>query len=955
MTSKSQSIVEQCFKMREKSFLESLDNVLLSITRDQISQQMLQHETSEKYIANRVEEIFKKVVSDARESYIDTLIAKIDTYEQIIKNNELEISKILGEDFVLKAKSQSKGQSPNYIRLLLSQIDDLKIKMLKQSNEQKAKIPNYYNVTDPASPAYNHLMGKVDLSELYDEIKNIQSDSEIVKNSLINLKRKSSKIIALMSTKTHAAMSLYADKIRKLSETNKRLQEELDKTHEATTNEVSVIKIQLNERVNDIAQLRKSLQEKETDVSSLTNSLNKAERDLEEIKTSFASLQEESFTKQSDMNKYKERLDIVGKENEKLRNDLNRFISENNESEKRTQQHEREYNRIVIELDDQAQKNEQLTARLEKRKEQIQIMKQKIIELTQEIEVSQRRWKEEHINYQSLSSKNQSLMDKISELTTKVEEHEITIDDIQLSSEQSKVQIQSELINAKQKINSLEKSLSEQIQKNEEQQEQIETLSHESFVNSKENSKIMNKEKEQKQKIEDQQHEIESLKSNYDDATRRLNSANETISAMKVKLVAQQRKIDESDDFLSEKDSKIENLKVVLEKQKEYTDQQTGKLNKATNDIILLTQQKRELENEIGVIKSQMQRSIIKQEELERVAENHASMKDKVKDQKDKVAQDLNAILSASMSRSVTGTIELIKQGSKAIETLRSLRIVLSITGKEVDLVERVRNIIDMNRKLVSAAGTSNTEDIVRMKEEYEQVSTLLSVKENVPKAVEKLYSVIKDASEFTCGIITKLTNSPVVIRSSLFPISQQRKEQLTRIINEIKDISNVNKNIVSSVIKEARKFGYKDDNGLEALKVIIRSKQTISTPSKDKEAQNEVNALRESLSKAVANHKKDSEAKIKEIADQRKVIVELTQKNINEKSSLTQRNIELERLVKKLNADLANERCLRTAFNDIANGKPSDRSLLSSKLTFQELKIVDMISEIARTSSKSK
>ena len=218
----SSRIISEAFKEREKNFIKALERVVLTLSDDQISRQMLQDETSEKFIARRVQEVFRKIIFDDRENYIDKILQRLQAFETMYKEEQEEIIRYLGRDFLYSGSVTKTGpvQRISHVHLLLDAIRDLngQLNQLEIENAEYSKkvcaVKGKKRVEyDPNSPAFMHIYYEVDITYLDENLKKIQNDNEIVKAQFKSFVKKTKKIIVLMKQKSQSAIELYTLKL----------------------------------------------------------------------------------------------------------------------------------------------------------------------------------------------------------------------------------------------------------------------------------------------------------------------------------------------------------------------------------------------------------------------------------------------------------------------------------------------------------------------------------------------------------------------------------------------------------------------------------------------------------------------------------------------------------------------------------------------------------------------
>ena len=697
----SSSLVRKCYEDRKKSFYNSLHKTLQQISKDKLSKQILQNETSERYIAHRIEEVFEKVVSSDREDFIDSLIQKLDAYEQDYQNNEQLIIRVLGENFIKSAKSDDSGKV-NHVSLLLQKIHSLKKELDEERQKaemipEKVRIdlekePDFYIVNDRGSPNYMHTVGKIDLTLLQQDVKEISNEMEMFKSHHIYFKRNTLRLISLIHSKMREAISIYSQKMIQLKDENITHQAEYEEAHERSENEINLLKVQLQERIQDITEFKLSIQQKDDEIGDLSLQLKQKTESLEDAHEQNENLQKQIFSMKEDATTYQDRMEEIMKENIKLKKDLDQFIASHDDSVLFNEKREKEYRQNIILLEDMKQKNERLQQRLDKRKEQMLLIKQKFIQITQDMQELQTKCAEQRQANQELVTQNQSLSEQVSQLNTQVEDVQITNDDIKLTSETTIAQLQTEVVDSKKKIHTLESQLIELKNINDEQKEEYVHLLEwrekhkDDLKETKETNENLSKEVE-KLKLEN-----ENLISQNSSFLPKVNSLNETIESQKVKLSEQQKQIREYEQMLSDKDLTIDDLSVSFNKMKNSHDSRSNLSYQLKEENSILSQEKRELQNNFFLVQSQYKRSAVKQDELQTALQDTTKKLDKMKVQNEKLTKDLESILQAARVRTVSSVNDILERSFQALKQQQTLQIILSVSGN-TNIVEKVREL----------------------------------------------------------------------------------------------------------------------------------------------------------------------------------------------------------------------------------------------------------------------
>ncbi|KAK8852474.1 hypothetical protein M9Y10_017450 [Tritrichomonas musculus] len=75
------SSIDDFFKSRQKSFLDSLERILDSISSDELIKQMFHNKNAANYLPSRITEIISNILHEDRENYIQRLTERLQSYE----------------------------------------------------------------------------------------------------------------------------------------------------------------------------------------------------------------------------------------------------------------------------------------------------------------------------------------------------------------------------------------------------------------------------------------------------------------------------------------------------------------------------------------------------------------------------------------------------------------------------------------------------------------------------------------------------------------------------------------------------------------------------------------------------------------------------------------------------------------------------------------------------------
>lgn len=585
-TPTSSSLVINLYNRRKQVFIQSLQSVLQKIAQDKIVCQMLQSRTSGQFITKRIEEIVAQVIFDDRETFIDTLIQKLNAYEKLYSRDQAEMIKSLGNKILTISDSQNASEVhyARQIQSLNEQVQALQneiVTLRTQKSDNEVSITDFTrNIRvrtldpdyDPSSPTFMHIFGHIDLTDFKVKLKLIHTDASTSRQLVIILINKMKKILSIMNNKVKQSARAYA---RRTEEYESQKNADNFKANEIQHHyEEEVIPQLLARHKESMAKHKRIHQEKQLENDKLKQALS-------EYKTEFKAMKmnEKQLVSENDV-LHKQVLDR-DTQIENLRGELQKSV-------------------LVI----QAQKNsiqekDSLILRLQDRSTQLQFSHDQLNIDSQSLQK----------NYEEALAKIELLEDELEQVHSTMPRTERELKDVNKQLEYTKQDNQklTKLSNERAKqISELQRKLNKMEPAYDSNQRELSDLQLKYEQISDENIEKQHKIDSMKRENDNQRQTISRLEQSQNESRDIISRNNEQISHLEMERDKYQDELNELksklkkftfDNSKMEKQSK-DNLE-LLEKQKSQIDQNNAENERLREEIRKITKKSSQLENDL--------------------------------------------------------------------------------------------------------------------------------------------------------------------------------------------------------------------------------------------------------------------------------------------------------------------------------------------------------------------
>lgn len=962
-------VIARAYKIREKMFTSALEKVVLALSNDRISKQMLKSPTSQNFISNRIQEVFEQIICDDRDAYIAKIIQKLESYDKMYKEEQQEIVKALGTKILKQYDQPKRGtiQRISHIHVLIDQILKLRaeIEHITSENLEHAKLLNVMQKKTridytPNSPTFMHVFAEVDVTEMSKTIRALQSENEMTRESFELLYKNTSKIIRLMRSKTIAAVNLYKSKIDRMDKLLKREKNSNNKIQEEYSGQLEQLKREVQAKSSEIESLKKLLNSKTNNENQLNAQRVKYEQDInavhqenEDLKLQIADFEIQVNNLKRECEKHSKSAEKFRLQNEEFSNEIKQHNEEAEEFEARIKNITNSQEQLKKNLAKEQQENMQLKAQLDEKNAEAAEFSKKYEQINSDFKDIQLKFAQSREENQDLMQNMQKLQDKLSNVTNNLEKVKLDANDIKLSAEGQNAQLQSEIRNLKKLNSALQAENAQQTDLISQQKKQIDDLNNESEKLRK-NLNDLNLDIKNRLEVNEQNLTSENnlLKDKIQQISDQLNNANKLLSDTKTKNSDLKSKIENLEDQLNENKVKIAESNDVIDKLRKARLQNKDVNIKLEDENNKLTRENSDLQNQIAILKAQIQRITIRQSELQNMNEDKETQNTDLKMKLNELQNDLNEILSAAGVKTSRGAIQEIEKGKKANQTEQNIREILGISIRD-DAEKKIGDLQKSLKSLFNVFGTNDFDQIFNVKKEFDSVCALVKNNKKPSDGVAELLINQNEMQDFIAQILQTLSGNTSKI--PIFPMNPARNSQILGILKKSADQAKNDHHTVDSIIERAIGMGYTGDNGIEAVDYII-SKCAIEERQVILEQMSQQLAdLRNQLAKEVESHKKEIEQKTKELAESRKSALQLSQKNKIEREELLSSNSQLEQRIMKLNDELNTEKSLRKELSRVGAGMSADKKLLKSKLSSQEFRLIELVEKLVKSEKESR
>ena len=647
-TSRSSDVVTRIYTKRQQEFIATLEKVLQNIATDKLVRQMLSNKTSGQFITRRLEELFYQIITDDREQFIDRLIEKIQTYENVYSDEYGEMVKILGNRIlsISDAQNSSHVQRMRHIHTLIEEIRELQeeVATLRQQVAEKDGIIKSLKCTrrtnlfhDGLTDEFLHMYAEVDITQLGQKVKEMSNDCMVVKSAVVTLKKQLETIITQATKTTRSALNAIKKnnqdvetKLKDEISKNESLQKEFDR-------QIPLLQMELQTREKEVEVLREASNKKNNEFRELKAKNQQAMSLIDAMKQQHEALQLEhdeivqahneaaqSNDKLTDqVETLQKQLSKITRSQAKLEQQLKEQKQENEEQKQANTDAASHLKNIQSkakalhkELEQQKTANETLTHDNEEKDKDIEELKAKIATISsqnKELTIQTKDQSNEIIELQekvtTLETQLDSKKQEIQQAQQKMNQKSMEIDQLKTSGANEVTQLQAELKATKQKIDKAQKQNTEQTETINEQKKQISEIEKKNEDLNKQLQQIKSDNKLQVANLQEDNNkladELESVRALLDQKAQLIDSLQRSLTEAQQQYNETKWHLDEVNEELAEKNKKVEESKTTIAGlllNKEVDKDENTRLQ---NTINKLTDQNGELSHEIKKNKKQ--------------------------------------------------------------------------------------------------------------------------------------------------------------------------------------------------------------------------------------------------------------------------------------------------------------------------------------------------------------
>ena len=634
----SSLLVTRMFQKRKRDFGESLQQILIQVSHDQVVRRLMQERASSQFVTARIEEIVSAILTDSREKFIDVLLQKLQTFEALYSSEHTASIRALGDRILSVTDEQNRDEIAHVrkIQALTEQVRTLQGELVKLRGAEAAKSVDTEDIgrrwgqktiTDPTSAKFYTIYGRVNLSDFDLRVKLLQTDASTTREMVLVMSRKMKEIFAIVKEKTLANTAIIRNRIEKLQRAEEKAREKVAEMQKHFDNSV-IPKLMakhketltkhrkiLQKRLNEIEQLKAELASAKSqlkaanvDKQQLQNVVGELEQQHESDETHIQALENEKISdkhmiqQKNDENEALTRLvEQLRAENQKLQQQLN---------ESKTQQKNLQHD--VKEKDKQISK---MSRELEMLKNQVPREKQAREEALKNLEETEEKKNELERKLKQQKQKNRDLGRKIEDLEPRLHE-------------------------AEQDLEKTRKELKATKEDNNAQSKQI---------------------GEQEQKIQDDSRQIARLESALEQARTKNNKNESAIAALEEEKANNQNAITDLERQLKKASAAADNVRKELMDVQMASARQESKLEAANQEKNRIQDECEKAQKQAAKLESEIKRLKNKVEELEaegqKLTQNNQQMTQQLaknsddKEQMKKQIKDLNKKLSAAENK----------------------------------------------------------------------------------------------------------------------------------------------------------------------------------------------------------------------------------------------------------------------------------------------------------------
>jgi hypothetical protein len=302
-----------------------------------------------------------------------------------------------------------------------------------------------------------------------------------------------------------------------------------------------------------------------------------------------------------------------------------------------------------------------------------------------------------------------------------------------------------------------------------------------------------------------------------------------------------------------------------------------------------------------------------------------------------------NALLAQLSATSKDDALGRLAQLSKQAEMLNRISGVLPGSRPE-DLLNSVKQLTEDNR---------------RLKSEHERISALVGPDggTDAAKAIREIIDRQKSmdgqmdaAATFVSELVGVLSGRPSSPTRLAFPLKKSIEDKLKTIVINFKARADRDRQQVEDLLVHAHVLGYEGDSILEACDHIAERKMETERQSTLVTVSKELGTVRSVSVTEKETYERDKSKSREKISKLTESITRQMETQRGREEEFVNEKAQLMKEIRDLKADLDTERRVREELGRIGAGLSSDKGYLRSKLSKNELRLLDFAERMAES-----
>jgi flagellar motility protein MotE (MotC chaperone) len=278
------------------------------------------------------------------------------------------------------------------------------------------------------------------------------------------------------------------------------------------------------------------------------------------------------------------------------------------------------------------------------------------------------------------------------------------------------------------------------------------------------------------------------------------------------------------------------------------------------------------------------------------------------------------------------------------------------------DVLEKTRLIDAISAVLRPGSLQQLPAVIQKMKVEQEQVRQLLETTGDVNEAIANLKTRQTDfdtqlrlAGDFLSKIFDLITGPSVNPVKLGFPLKQSVQDRLIEVLTKMKDQARTDHEKIDHLFQQAKSMGYDGDDPIEACKYIADRLAQTQQQKTFETVQQELAAVQAAQKREEELHESAIAKLKKQLADLKGTVAQQQEVGVQREDELRGALSDLERKNRQLAEQLEEAGRIRQELGRIGAGFSADSKYLRSKMSANELRLLDFVEKMMRQEKDSK